>query len=318
VLAMVAFVSMLALLATEGALMGIRRTQNQQELAQARWYILGAESFAAGRIKDLQRTDGAAQVDQSDWQGKPFTFPLDQGVMTLTLYDGANCFNLNSLITVDEGGAPGPNGAAQVQLARLLDLAQVRTESAAWLVASLTDWLDPDTRQSPGGAEDESYGGADAPYRAANTLLADVGELAHVRGFTPEAVSALAPFVCVRPGTAATSLNPNTLTPDQAVLLSVLIGPSLPPSAAEAVLRARPRGGWRSVEAFFSETTLGGLELNDATRAQFNLRSDYFVMMTSVQYRDTRETGLALIQTAGGQPRVTRRVFGADGKERLL
>lgn len=317
VLAMLSILSMLAVVAMDSAMMGIRRTQNQAQLSQARWYLTGAEAFAASRLKDIQPSDIAKRVDAADWQGKAFTFPLDEGVMTITLFDGANCFNLNSLVSAAESGVPTANAVAQIQFAQLLDLAAVRTENSARLTASVADWIDPDQIAGPGGAEDESYGGPDAPYRVANTFMSDVAELARVRGFTPEVMAAVAPHVCVRPTEAPNLLNPNTLTPDQALLLSMLVGPRLSISQAQSIIRSRPRGGWPSVSAFLSESAMASLELSDTTRAAFDVKTNYFVAVMSVQYRDTQETSAALF-SAGPPARVVRRVYGAGGRERLL
>lgn len=317
VLAMLSIMSMLAVVAMDSALMGVRRTQNQAQLGRARWYLTGAEAFAAGRLKDIQPSDIEKRVDASEWQGKTFNFPLDEGAMTITLFDGSNCFNLNSLVSADENGIPTVNAVAQVRFAQLLDLANVRSENTTRLAASVVDWIDPDQTPGPGGAEDESYGGPEAPYRVANTLMADLAELTRVRGFTPKVMEAILPYVCVRPTEAVNLLNPNTLTPDQAILLAIMVGPQMSLQAAEAIIRSRPRGGWPSVAAFLSQSGMAQVELSEATRAAFDVKSNYFVAVMSVQYRDTQETGAVLL-SAGNPARVLRRVYGAGGRERLL
>jgi general secretion pathway protein K len=66
----------------------------------------------------------------------------------------------------------------------------------------------------PGGLED-GVTSRGAPYRPSNTLLADESELAAVQGFTAEVRRRIARFACVRPTTAPSQLNPNTLRPDR-------------------------------------------------------------------------------------------------------
>ncbi len=57
-------------------------------------------------------------------------------------------------------------------------------EQAKALLAALTDWLDPDDKQTEGGAEDEYYASAGLPYRTKNNSLDTLAELLLVRGFS--------------------------------------------------------------------------------------------------------------------------------------
>lgn len=314
VLSTVAFMALLGAAAMEASMLGFRRTQNQAELAQARWYVAGAELFSAARLRALVRDGDSLDVDQADWQAKPFPFPLDEGVMTLTLYDGGNCLNLNGLVTVDEGGREAPNPGAHVQLARLIDLIGAPVENASWLAAALSDWIDADSVVSAGGAEDDAYGGAGAPYRVANARLVDLDEAARVRGVTPALLHALRPYVCVRPSATLAALNPNTLRVEDARVLSAIVGPSLPLATAETLIRTRPRGGWASLDAFFAEPAMIAANLSEAARLQFGLASPYFVAMVAVTHKQTRETAAVLFD-ARADMRVVRRVFGVSGQE---
>lgn len=316
VLVMLAIMSALAIVAVDAAGMSIRRTANQTQMEQARWYVLGAEAFAAGKLAELTRRAQQGAVDQEEWQGRPFTFPLDEGgVMTVTLWDGDNCLNLNSLVQRDGQGALISDPRGHVYLARLFDLTDIRAESG--LVPALIDWIDTDSFPGAGGAEDEAYDTVEAPYRAANGFIADVSELKQVRGYNDEIVARIAPFVCVRPTEETNIINPNTLRVEQAELLSMAIGPDLPLSAAREVIRTRPRGGWQDVDTFFSQSRLAGLEIAEPTRMQFSTTTRYFIVTTRVQYRDASESGAALIEM-GSTPHVLRRVFGAGGSEHAL
>lgn len=315
VLVMLSVMAVLAIVATEAANMGLRRTANQTQLTQARLYAMGAESFAAVKLAELARSQ--ARVDQSEWQGRVFTFALDEGEMSVILKDGANCFNLNALVedVGDERYVPSARGG--VQFARLLDLLRIPSGEGGGLTVPLTDWIDSDEEPGPGGAEDLSYGDERAPYRAGNGLIADISEVRGVRGFNDEIVARLAPYVCVRPFADLVRLNPNTLTDAQAPLLSTVIGPDLPVSAARQLIASRPFGGWESLDDFFAQPALASIELDELTRAQFVLTSRYFVIAVRASHRDVRESELALLDMQGGA-RVVRRVFGAASAENLL
>ncbi len=314
VLTMLAVLSALAIVVSDAASLSLRRAENLVRMEQTYWYLLGAESFAGARLSVLNQP--AARVDQSEWQGRPFDLPLDDGLMQVTLRDGDNCFNLNALVSTDDGGARRLSAFGLVQFSRLLDAAGVQ-QAQGGLAAALVDWLDSDVQPMPGGVEAESFTGGGA-YRAANALLADISELAHVRGFTPQIIARLAPHVCVRPTSAPNLINPNTLTPAQAPLLAMAID-DLPLETARRIIRDRPRGGWESVDAFLAHPALNSFELNEAGRAQFSIRTRYVVLQARVERERAREYGAALLELgADGRAAIVRRIFGVRAEEQLL
>jgi general secretion pathway protein K len=318
VLVMLAIMSTLALTIATAANTALQRTSNQAAMDQARWYLFGAEAYALRRIGDL-RAAGVG-LNQSEWQGKPLSFPLDGGgVMTITVWDGSNCINLNSVSSAgddDEGAEFASLGRAQ--FARLLDHVGVafdREDGA--LVQSLADWTDANGVPQPGGAEDAAYANRRPAYRAANTLLADFGELQRVAGFTEEALARIKPYACARPNRTPTPLNVNTLLPEQAVVLATVLGERVDVEAARRVIMQRPVGGWMTIEDFLRHPVLVSLEMSQLQRTRFSVESAYYVMVTRVVRGGAAETSAALIE-AGTRSVVVRRVFGAGQAGRYL
>ncbi|MBI1251673.1 MAG: hypothetical protein GC189_09405 [Alphaproteobacteria bacterium] len=319
VLMMLAIVSALAILVVDAAGSSLRRGSNEAAMDQNRWYLRGAEAYAVAKIDTLMRDAAAARIDESAWQGQPFTFPLDDGVMTITLWDGGNCFNLNSLAQVEEGtGALRDSALGRVVFTRLLDVLSVRVEDQFSLATAVSDWIDSDTQEDTGGAEDAAYLSGAAPYRTANTLMADVAELRRVRGVTPEVARALAPYVCVRPTTRANPINVNTLRVEQAPILAAALGGFLSVRDAEDIVRQRPRGGWEDVEAFLGQARLGGLERSEGLLAAFTTDPQYYVMSARVRRGEASESCSALLSGGSGRPRILRRVCGVGAAERVL
>lgn len=316
VLVMVAVMSMVAIGVLEAARFSIQRTENQAQMDQARWYLLGAEAYAVSRI------DQALSLTQSDiaslgnWVGRTITLPLDDGAMQITVSDGANCFNLNSLVAQEEAGPTIASEAGQARFARLLSI--VGIQSSRPLAASAADWIDADNVPALGGAEDQAYGGSQALYLPPNQLMGDVSELRAINGFDPGVVSRLARLACVRPTTSPNAISVNTLRPEQAPLLSAIFGPALPLAGAESVVRSRPADGWPSLDAFFADPRLSAIQLSDESRGMFTLVSRWYVIGVRVQYADTVETSVVLVDTASGHGRVVRRVFGASPTSSLL
>jgi general secretion pathway protein K len=315
VLVMLSIMAALAIVVVEAARFSVLRTSNQQEMDQNRWYLMSAEAYAASKIESLRKAPDAAPVDQDVWQDRDFAYPLDDGLMTIRLRDGSNCFNLNSLVERGADDTLVSSARGQAQFARLLDLLDVRADRS--LAESLADWIDNDEQPSPSGAEDAAYMSAEAGYRTANTLLGDLGELRRVRGFDDEILRKIASFACVRPSEAPNQLNVNTLLPRQAPLLAMLLGPDLSLADAREVIRSRPRGGWKDVNEFFSHPRIATLEITEPTRALFATESRYFVVAVRVQRGETGENSMALIEAASGT-RILRRVLGAVGAESML
>jgi len=316
VLVMVAVMSMVAIGVLDAARFSIRRTENQTQMDQARWYLLGAESYALSRI---DQAIPFAQLDVAtlgNWVGRTITLPLDNGAMQITVSDGANCFNLNSLVAQEEAGPTIASEAGQARFARLLSVIGIST--ARQLAAAAADWIDADTVPALGGAEDQAYGGSQAAYLPPNQLMGDVSELRSISGFDAGVVSRLSRLACVRPTTAPNAISVNTLRPEQAPLLSAIFGPGLPLASAETVLRNRPVDGWPSLDAFFGDPRLSAIELSDESLSMFTLVSRWYVIGVRVHYADTVETSVALVDTVSGHGRVVRRVFGASPTSSLL
>lgn len=316
VIVMLAVMAVLAVAAMEAARFSIRRMDNQRQIDQARWYLLGAERFASARASDLASAAASGAV-MTGWQGKPFTFPIEGGAITFTLNDGSNCFNLNNTVTVGENGELIGNPSGQIILARLLTQGSAQVFNAQALAATLTDYLDTDRIASPGGVEDQLGGSPAQSYHTANTLIGDVSELLSVRGFSQEIVAALAPHVCVRDNSAFGALNVNSLTREDAPLLSAIFGETIGLSAAQAIIAARPLDGWPDLDAFFADPRFGALEVDEGLRALFTVRPRFLVMTARVIWQDVDEASAALIEV-GPPSRVVRRVFGAQVSERSV
>jgi general secretion pathway protein K len=316
VLTMLAVMSTLAVLVVDAANMSVRRTDNLVRMEQTWLYLMGAEAFARSRLGELQDAEARRAVDESEWQARTLTFPLDDGVLRVRLFDGGNCFNLNSLVVSEESGPHTVSVLGMIQFSRLLDV--VGAEQIG-LSASLVDWLDSDSQPMAGGGEDSAYDAAGLGYRPANTLLGDVSELRRVRGFDAETIAALAPYVCVRPTATANLINPNTLRPEQAALLVMAFGEGLSLQTAQSIISDRPRGGWQSVDDFLASPSLALLEINEAGRAQFSVETQYYVLLAEVERDRGRDTLAALIEArTAGQTVVLRRLFGAGTSERSL
>lgn len=220
----VAIVATLAAFLAVSQQVWLRQAQNLADLGQADGVARGAIELAGlGLMLDAKNT----QIDTlaEEWN-KPIVLPVDGGFVTIEARDAQSLFNLNNLVT----GAPENRVRNQTEIAVFGQLLlELDLDSA--LTAALVDWLDGDSTVEPaGGAEDLDYINLASPYRTANGALESVDELKRIKGFTPEVIDKLRPYVTALPtDRGVTSLNVNTA--EMATLAAIM---GVPTSALEA------------------------------------------------------------------------------------
>jgi general secretion pathway protein K len=214
--------------------------------ADAGWAALSAEAFARSAIAELMRTTSGQVSLLTPGLGEPVSFAAKGAMITLTVRDASNCFNLNAFAADSDAAVL----TARAAFIRLLEAIAVPESDAAALADTLADWVDAGASPRPRGAEDEYYLSLDPPYRAANAPLESPRELAAILGYTPALREALSPLVCALAHTDQLPLNLNTLTPADAPLLRALYAPGLRLDTAERLIAQRPPGGWPGVDDF--------------------------------------------------------------------
>lgn len=311
VLLLVAVMAAVSVVALERLTLSTHLATNGQATDQARAYAWGAEALAVARIGELtDRERGKARL--VGWNGKSFTVPVPNGAMTARLRDGGNCFNLNS---VAEGAIPTqlrarPLGISQfVALMKLLGMGE---PEARRIAASLADWIDSDGIPNPEGAEDSEYTQAPIPYRAANTLLAEPSELRAVAGVTPDVYALLRPWICALPSTELSPINVNTIGPEQAPLLAMLIPDRLDRDLARQMILSRPREGWEDIASFWRLPSLQALVPPMEVRTQPQLRTRWFALDLDVEWGGAQVIETALIDGGLSPARVVFRRWGSD------
>lgn len=310
VLLLAAMMTVLAVAMLDDIRFGLRRAANAQDGAQARRYALGAESLARQRITRLR----AEHAQASQWNGVPLVFPIGHGLVQARLSDASACFNLNSVVQ----GAPEQWWRRDTGVRQFVALLQALGFSAAQaqaLADTLVDWIDSDGERSPLGAEDATYATGSAPYLSSATLLAEPSELRAVRGYDARTYARLRPFVCALPSTELSPVNLNALRAEQAPLLSMLSLGAIPPAEGRRLITARPRGGWDSADAFWSQPQLAETTaaLPEDIRAQATVQSRWFALDTRVEHAGAQVVLGSLLHADGsGPPRVLARRWGGE------
>ena len=297
VLLLVAVMSVVAVAILDDVRFSVRRTTNVETQSQAQWYAAGAETLAHAQIKRLLAAGPARTPLDPEWNGRTLSFPVDGGTITATVTDGQACFNLNSLVLgFGEDLTARPLGAAQF---RALGPAVGAPDSRMRAIAdALTDWLDADATALPLGAEDGAYAGLAKPYRTGGVMLAEVSELRAVKGVDADTYDSLRPYVCALPTSRLSPLNVNTLTPEQAPLLTMLTDGALSPQRARAVIAARPRDGWPDTAAFWAQPALATLQIDAEARDQINVLTRFFDLRVDVELGGAHAVRTSLLEAA--------------------
>lgn len=313
VLLLVALIATLAALAVDRLGLATHLAGNARAIDQAHEYALGAEAFVTLVVDDLTDRRSRAVPLPTGWREEVRNVPVDGGMIRIRITDGGNCFNINSVVD----GNPLAGWKARPQgMQRLLTLMETSglTEARARpVVAAITDWIDSDTIPQPGGAEDQAYANAAIPYRPANTLMADPTELRAVAGVTPDIYDRLRPWICALPVSDLALLNVNTVQPGQAPLIAMLYGGRLSLPQAEAVIRARPPGGWSTLQQYQQMPQINALSTAAGLFSDIDVKTRWFTLDLDVTLGGAQVRERALIDGGIAPAKVVMRRWG-DGE----
>jgi len=227
------------------------------------------------------------------------------------LTDLQACLNLNALgVEPDPNSGNKTNPAHKALFAILENIDDLPSdESEEGMADSVFDWLDENSITYRSGAEEGEYLSRQFPYMTANSLFASVSELRLIKGFNPLVMEKVLPFVCVIPGSTLLSINVNTITEEQALLLSGLID-ELSVSGAQAVIAARPENGFDNIEEFFESVLQQGGKNIKAVEKLFSVKSEYFKLQTQAKFVDLRFSMTTLLYASNGEVTILARKFG--------
>lgn len=146
-----------------------------------------AESGVTGGTKLLQLALLSKKFTAlSDAWAEPFKLDDETGTIEITIVEESGRLCINDL-------AESNGDFTLAALKRLGKRLQIPEE--CW--SALADWMDSNDETRSGGAENAYYKTLTPPYAAHNAKLATINELSLVKGFTPERIAALRPFVTV-------------------------------------------------------------------------------------------------------------------------
>jgi general secretion pathway protein K len=313
ILLLVAILSVIAATTLDRVILSTKLAGNGQAIRQARAIAFAAEDIALARIADLRGADNAQTTLAGGWMGTPRRFQLPGGIVTATLRDGSNCFNLNSLVQ-DSNGTLTLSPVGRDQFLSLMAALAIPENIAITVAASSVDWIDSDSSPQPGGAEDGDYQAASTPYLPANRLFADKSELRAIKSVSAPLFAKLSPYVCALPKAELSPLNVNTLLPEQAPLLAMLFPPGImTANNARSYLAKRPAGGYGSIVRFWEGLGSQAAKPAQVVQDQIKLTSQWFMLDLVIDSGDVELRETALIAAEIAPPRLLWRSWGEAG-----
>ncbi|MEQ1687835.1 MAG: type II secretion system minor pseudopilin GspK [Sphingopyxis sp.] len=315
VLLIVAVMAVVSATAIERLTLATRLAQSSSTIDQARHFQLAAEALALRRIDTLIAGSRSQVTLEGNWLDRPYTLPLPNGGSAeLRLSDGGNCFNLNSLVTESTVGGSAQRPLAIDQFVALMLALGLERGDAARIAASAGDWIDADQNVTSGGGEDAAYAGASPPYRTGDRALTDASEIKAMAGVTPSHWSRLAPWLCALPTNDLSPINANTLLPEQAPLVQMLLPGKTDPARARAHIAARPANGYGRIERFWQGATNDGTPPIGDVASQVKLTTRWFRLRTRIMVGGVAMTLSSLIDAGDSDTpaRVVRRAMGPE------
>ncbi len=310
VLLIVAVISVVAATALERLGLATRLTGNIAAIDQSRSYAMAAEALTLARIDRLLGQHPTSMTLAGGWSGRPYQLVVPGGVVTATITDGGNCFNLNGLVEKAPDGRLVARPQAIRQFARLMRLIGINDQQAQPIAAAAADWIDSDNDPQPQGAEDSRYTRLAQGYRTAGVLMADPTELRAVTGVTPAIYARLARWVCALPQAEPARMNVNTLTPEQAPLFAMLLPDTLDVGRAHALLLARPPQGFAGTPEFWKLPAQGGITADQESSEQTAVTTQWFTVKFTVALGGTELHETALIDATEPPARLVSRNWG--------
>jgi general secretion pathway protein K len=282
-LALITAMLVVAIAATTAAYLSLdqqiwlRQAQNLSDRAQGEVVRAAALEWAITILaKDAK--DNPQSDDLTENWAKPLpALAVEGGQIAGLITDAQGLLNINNLV---RGGKPSAPDIGTFQ--KLLQSLSIDPN----LTDAVVDWIDTDSNTLPYGAEDIDYLQMKTPYRAANQLIQSVDELRLVRGFTPEIVEKLRPWITALP--QPTEINVNTASKD--ILGALFYTQSA--SVIEKVVLQQP---YKSAEDIRAKNP--GLPAGDnKTTALYGVKSSYFEVTVVTQFGRYQRTTQALIQ----------------------
>jgi len=253
-----------------------------------------AESGVTGGAKLLQLgLSGKSFTSLTDKWAEPIRLDDEAGALTISIAEESARINLNDLVYAN-GQYQDFTLAALKRLGRRLQL----TDD---LWGALADWIDTDDQPRSGGVESPYYRSLKQPYDARNGGLATLTELTLVKGFTPELLTGMLPFVTIWSDQPGASARININTAPKEVLAALDDG--IDDRMAESILERRRLTPFKATGELAQVPGLdAGVVSRLAGSSGITVKGSVFRIKAFARVKDAGRTVEAVVRLGGGAP----------------
>jgi len=304
VLMIVAAISVVAVGLNSAVTSATQRARLLDSQAQLRLYAVAAEAAAQQRLGAFMQDQNGRLSAEAPGLGEAQIVPIPEGEIAVIINDVTNCYNVNQLVTGGDGASHTADSDAIAEYVAVLEAASFDRVEAEALANALVDWMDANNVPGLNGAEDSYYSGEIPSYRTSGQRLANISELAAVRGYSRDVRVRLSDIVCARPigaVDAIASLNLNTIKPEQAGQLVNALSGAIDVDEARRLIEARPLGGWPDIETFVLEPAIANIAPEARKLDRLGFVTTHIEVLTKVSYRQDMMIMSFHFETQAGQ-----------------
>jgi general secretion pathway protein K len=266
--------------------LGYRSAQNQADELKAAYLARSGISIGLALLEQDSFHDTLSPMPYDaltePWAQPIPPLPLGGGTVTVSIVDEARRLNINDLYNPQNRAVDSDEEAIFSRLVELLGI-------SANVVPEVEDWLDPDSIESPGGAEEAYYLRLKPPYEPRNGPMPTIGDLRALKGMDDLTFLKLASYVTVSQENA---ININTASPELIAALRPEFADN--PKLVQEIVTVR------MFHPFTNITDVGNLPgvgqfLSDIS-GQLTTRSNYFTIIGQGDFAGARRRIYATFQ----------------------
>ena len=250
------------------------------------------ESLAQDKIeKELRFNSNKLTID-NPIINEPMLFNLNGADIVGKISDYGNCFNINSIVTLNDSNYV-ENKNASAAFRKILSLNEIDNNIIEEVIDQTIDWIDKDANPRAYGLEDYYYSGPLHSPReyTGMRLMVSIDELKSIPAVKQIDWNIFKNYFCAIPVLNELSLNINTLDLEDAYLLSSIFA-NLTVKDAEYILDNIPKSGFDDLNNFIRSFPDLDLEL---AYGNIGVTSNIFELNSELNFNEFASNSKSII-----------------------
>ena len=250
------------------------------------------ESLAQDKIeKELRFNSNKLTID-NPIINEPMLFNLNGADIVGKISDYGNCFNINSIVTLNDSNYV-ENKNAVAAFRKILSLNEIDNNIIEEVIDQTIDWIDKDANPRAYGLEDYYYSGPLHSPReyTGMRLMVSIDELKSIPAVKQIDWNIFKNYFCAIPALNELSLNINTLDLEDAYLLSSIFA-NLTVKDAEYILDNIPKSGFDDLNNFIRSFPDLDLEL---AYGNIGVTSNIFELNSELNFNEFASNSKSII-----------------------